>query len=139
MSKVARFHINTIGRTLAKVLNAEKPTFKASKKTLAVKEELKSDREKKQNGKYSFKDTVLKIIDPEQGLNYTERCPCEIKCNYYPNGFVRSEVHILHGELHGPATFYAENGQVLAQNWYINGHMEGKGWFYYPTGKTLRT
>lgn len=137
LSKVARYNVNVIGASVKDVLQ-EKPKKPAqpSKKNDALKEKFLAEREKAQKSEqYSFQNNYLKIIDPELGLNYKKNCVCEVKNQLYPNGAIKSNVHIHKGKLHGPAAFYAENGQVLAQNWYIDGHLDGKGWFYYSSGE----
>lgn len=136
LAKVARHNINIISNILSGVVNdSTKPVAKPAKKTLSMKEELWNQIENaKKNDHYSFQNNRLQITDPELGLDYKKNCVCEEKSSFYPNGAVKSKVY-RHGEkFHGPAFFYAENGQHLAENWYIDGLLEGKGWFYYPSG-----
>lgn len=53
---------------------------------------------------------------------------------YYPSGKLKSETFYRSGELHGPFTFYAENGQVLSKSWFEKGKKEGECLWFYNTG-----
>ncbi len=52
----------------------------------------------------------------------------------YPNGNPKLMSYYVKGELHGPSTFYSEEGSVIAYSWYIKGLQQGKSWLYYPSG-----
>lgn len=53
----------------------------------------------------------------------------------YPNQKVKLESFYLGGLLHGPSTFYGDNGVVLSQSWFIKGVQQGKCWQYYANGE----
>jgi antitoxin component YwqK of YwqJK toxin-antitoxin module len=55
---------------------------------------------------------------------------------FYPNGAIKMEVFYALGSLHGPSTFFSEDGMVLAKGWFIRGKRQGKCYWYYPS-KTL--
>jgi len=53
---------------------------------------------------------------------------------YYPNGTYKEECYYKEGHLHGPSSFWNEDGQLLAKSWFVNGHQEGKSYWFYPDG-----
>lgn len=53
---------------------------------------------------------------------------------FYPNGSKKEEVFYREGHLHGPSTFWSEDGRVLAKSWFFYGQQIGKSWWYYPLG-----
>lgn len=88
---------------------------------------------------YSFDDQVLSINDPDLNLNVNEPVP-EGKSIIkhvvsYTNDAPKVEQHYLDGVLHGPVSFFAEDGQLLARSWYVHGIQQGKAWFYYNSGE----
>ncbi|MBI3237144.1 MAG: toxin-antitoxin system YwqK family antitoxin [Chlamydiales bacterium] len=54
---------------------------------------------------------------------------------YYPNGDLEAEVFYQMDRLHGPSTFYAEDGTPLSRTFFCEGKREGKVYFYYLSGK----
>jgi len=87
--------------------------------------------------KYSFDRQTLTLIDQEMNLDYNEPFSPkdnEIECQYYPGGSPKLEHYYRKGLLHGPSTFYHENGTLLARAWYLDGKHQGKMWSYYATG-----
>lgn len=52
----------------------------------------------------------------------------------YPSGKKKTESYYVDDKLHGPSTFYQEDGKVLAKSWYIYGKKQGKSFWYYPSG-----
>jgi antitoxin component YwqK of YwqJK toxin-antitoxin module len=36
--------------------------------------------------------------------------------------------------LHGPVSYYSEDGSLFSQSWYIRGRQSGKSYMYYPSG-----
>lgn len=137
LAKVARYNINIIGKIIYDVINDnKKPADQPSTKILEMQKNLANDRENAQKAEeYFFQNNVLKIMDPELHLNYKKKCVCKAKIDSYPSGATKSKIYRKGKKLHGPASFYAENGELLAQNWYIDGLQEGKGWFYYLSGE----
>lgn len=87
---------------------------------------------------YSYKEDWLTIQDPELGINFKKQFNPEnegkSQRTYYPNGSLKSEQHYLKNALHGPSTFYAENGSVLAITWFVEGNRQGKKWAYHANG-----
>ena len=78
---------------------------------------------------YAFDGQFLTLIDPELGLDYQEpfKPNADQKMNlYYPDGALKFEQFYRGGLLHGPSTFYHENGAVLAQAWFLDGQRQGK-------------
>lgn len=53
----------------------------------------------------------------------------------YPNHQVKLESYYLGGLLHGPSTFYGDDGTVLSRSWFIKGMQQGKSWHYYANGE----
>lgn len=53
---------------------------------------------------------------------------------FYASGKVKEETFYRLGKLHGPVTFFSEDGQVLAKSWFIDGKQVGKSWWYYHSG-----
>lgn len=53
---------------------------------------------------------------------------------FYPGGAIKEELFYLSGCLHGPATFWSEDGRLLAKSWYLRGCQIGKSCWYYHSG-----
>lgn len=53
----------------------------------------------------------------------------------YSNQKMKLESFYLGGLLHGPSTFYGDEGTVLSQSWFIKGMQQGKSWQYYSNGE----
>lgn len=53
---------------------------------------------------------------------------------HYADGSLKSEQFYKKGLLHGPSTFYAADGTILAKSWFVEGKQQGKAWTYYPSG-----
>lgn len=87
---------------------------------------------------YSFENGVLTIIDAELSVNYSAKfIPKEdggIYRTYYPSGALKIEEYYDNNALHGPSSYYAENGVLLARAWFIEGRREGKAWTYFSDG-----
>lgn len=87
---------------------------------------------------YSFDSQSFTLTDPEMDLNYTERLKegssTQNEQIHYPTGSLKVEQHLQDGLLHGPSTFFSEDGKVLARSWYINGKQEGKMWTFHASG-----
>jgi antitoxin component YwqK of YwqJK toxin-antitoxin module len=79
--------------------------------------------EKNQNG------TIVKAYMVKNGKKEGE---CRL---YYPNGEKRGQTFYLSGLLHGPSTFYSEEGALLSESWYVYGKIQGKMKQYYPGGQ----
>lgn len=86
---------------------------------------------------YSFENGILKINDPELNLDLQDKTPTNPARDqlHYPNGAVKLEQFYINGMLHGPVTFYSNEGSLLAQTWYNHGVQQGKAWFHYYTGQ----
>lgn len=89
---------------------------------------------------YLFDGKTFAMKDPELHLDYTEdlsKLEDKIakETTYYPSKQLKSEKNYLKNNLHGPVTFYSENGTILSTAWYVNGRQEGKMWTYYPKGQ----
>lgn len=52
----------------------------------------------------------------------------------YPNGDIRHEVYRKDGRLHGPSTYYGQDGEVLSLSWFYEGERVGRAMRYYPNG-----
>lgn len=82
---------------------------------------------------------VIKMISEEEGIG--REFVIEKKGRfegqsliYYPKGKVKAECYYLKGELHGPSTFYKEDGGILTQTWFIKGKRQGKSKVFYLKG-----
>lgn len=53
---------------------------------------------------------------------------------FYPSGSVKEEVFYEKGQLHGPSSFWSEEGVLLAKSLYVKGKEEGECFWYYPSG-----
>lgn len=93
---------------------------------------------------YLFDERNFTIKDPELHLDHNEDLSIEEASGrekivresvFYPSNKIKSEKNYLLNNLHGPSTFFAENGTILSRAWYINGRQEGKMWTYYPEGE----
>lgn len=86
---------------------------------------------------YKYENQILTIIDPEMGIHYSEEFIPQDNNNsdlFYPSGNIKHRQFYKHGMLHGPSTYYREDGTILAITWYWNGQKEGKAWMYYASG-----
>lgn len=54
---------------------------------------------------------------------------------FYPDGKIKAESFYVKGKLHGPARFWGNEGQLLAESLFIGGLQQGKQVWYYPSGK----
>ncbi|MBA3957526.1 MAG: motility associated factor glycosyltransferase family protein [Parachlamydiaceae bacterium] len=87
---------------------------------------------------YTFEHDTVTIIDPEMQLNIRKTVPIEALATellHYPNGQVKLAQSLENHLLHGPTTFYSEEGRILAQSWYVQGLQQGKAKYYFSTGE----
>jgi antitoxin component YwqK of YwqJK toxin-antitoxin module len=84
---------------------------------------------------YSLEEGRLSIVDPQMGISF-EDLSKEITKDviFYPGGQIKLESYKKNQLLHGPSTFFSEQGKMLVRHWYFNGKREGKGWRWYSTG-----
>lgn len=84
-----------------------------------------------------------KIKPPKLEISKTDDSDLNIETTFderdvfkllYPGGNVKEEVFYKDGALHGPATFWSNDGKVLAKSWYVDGKLQGKCWWYYHSG-----
>lgn len=91
-----------------------------------------------QGEEYFFSEQEYKIKDPEWQLNYHEIFREENKLSKqsltYPSGKLKLETYYSDGKLHGPSTFYSEQGTILCRAWFIHGKQSGKMWSYHADG-----
>ncbi len=85
---------------------------------------------------YTFEAGKISIVDVELDIDiHEEIAPSLIPYRlYYPGGQLKFEQFYVHDQLHGPVTFFSEEGQVLGRSWYINGMQMGKMWLFYASG-----
>jgi antitoxin component YwqK of YwqJK toxin-antitoxin module len=87
---------------------------------------------------YSFSNQTFTMIDPEFNLNHCENFTpekrLEVYREYFPDSTLKLEQYFLDGILHGPSTYYSNQGNILSQNWFFKGLQQGKAWRYYPDG-----
>lgn len=88
---------------------------------------------------YSTENGMLRLYDPEIHLDYSaEFVPDERHdkmCLYYGNDRLKSETYYRAGQMHGPSSFYSEDGTLLSQSWFVEGKRQGKWCNYYPSGE----
>lgn len=88
---------------------------------------------------YEFRDGILKIIDKEFDLNIVEPFTPDVDQDVFrlnhENGALKVEQYHSEGELHGPSSFFNNDGTLLARAWFYKGERVGKMWTYYPGGK----
>lgn len=58
----------------------------------------------------------------------------EIK-EYYPSKELKAQRYYHQDRLHGPSTYFYENGQVASKIWYVNGEKQGKCYQYYKSSR----
>ena len=56
------------------------------------------------------------------------------ECLIYPSGQLKWQGFYRNGVLHGPSTFYSEDGTVLASTLFVEGDRQGDARTYYPSG-----
>jgi len=86
---------------------------------------------------YSFDRQTLTMIDPEINLNYQEGFspePDDVERLYYSNGNLKLEQFYRRSVLHGPSTYFSEQGLILSRSWFLEGKRQGKMHTYYLTG-----
>lgn len=84
---------------------------------------------------YRFEDGKYILIDRELGIEFRrgEGDSPERVSESYPDGTKKMECFYLDG-LHGPSTFYSNEGQILSKSWFIHGKQEGKALYFYRSG-----
>lgn len=113
------------------------------------------------NDVYVFEDDKLIIHDEELNLHWEEKfipetipsdrkfteenlfhysCIKENKpegqCKvFYQSGKTKGECFYKEGKIHGPSTYYSEEGKILARGWFIENKRQGKNYQYYPSGR----
>lgn len=84
-------------------------------------------------------DHILRIHrNGEGGFEYAIMKGNDMNGEYqltYPDGSIKLHCFYNWGKLHGPSTFYDDNGNVLTKAWYILGKQYGKCWWHYTSGK----
>lgn len=78
-------------------------------------------------GRDVAEDKIFKYASTKNGL------PDGHCLSYYPSGKVKGECFYKDGKIHGPSTFYSENGKVLAKGWFIENMKQGKNFQYYSS------
>lgn len=53
----------------------------------------------------------------------------------YQSGERKGEWFYKDGKIHGPSTFYSEDGTVLAKGWYVENKRQGKNYQFYSSGR----
>jgi len=91
-----------------------------------------------ESGFYELNEEELIISDPDLHLSIREKIPADESFQresiLYPDGRVKFEQNTLLEKLHGPVTFFKEDGMILAKSWYVNGLQQGKSHLYYLSG-----
>ncbi|MCB1112138.1 MAG: motility associated factor glycosyltransferase family protein [Chlamydiales bacterium] len=88
-----------------------------------------------QDAVYSLENNHLIIRDPHCGIQIEENVPDLCKSTIcYENGKVKCENHFLNEKLHGPQTFFDDEGNVLSRCWYLQGEKQGRALRYYRSG-----
>jgi antitoxin component YwqK of YwqJK toxin-antitoxin module len=136
MLRVANTNVILIARTLQSYAQYNrKINLKPLKRVLDLQLQLEAEiEESKKHDQYSYEDDLLTVIDPELQMDYKNKVSLIKETSLYPSGKVKMQQYRLGRELHGPVTFFTEEGGVLSQSWYINDRKEGKAWNYYPDG-----
>lgn len=80
---------------------------------------------------YVFGEGKFIIKDPELGINYEETLGSDIT----PESIHQGKMYYRQAMLHGPTSFYHQDGTLLARGWFVNDKRVGKNWQYYPSGK----
>lgn len=105
---------------------------------LLMQAETAESQEKPQiEGTYRFEDGVIMIEDPELDIHIKEPFQPNAESifrDHYPNGQMAAEQFYIDDLLHGPSTYFSENGGLLSRHWFIKGKNEGKALSYYPQG-----
>lgn len=87
--------------------------------------------------RYALDNQSLMINDPEMNLSFNLPFdPNKGKhLEHYPSGTIKLEQFYQDSLLHGPSTFFSEDGKILAKNWFIKGKKQGKFFTYYHSGE----
>lgn len=87
---------------------------------------------------YCLDGLAITINDPEMHLAYSEILSPDAFCKEqlrYPGGALKYEQCYQGAVLHGPSTYYGENGIIFSRCWFINGQRQGKMWTCYISGQ----
>lgn len=85
---------------------------------------------------YTFENEMLTMKDPELNLQVSMPfVPDDFFILNYPNGSTKLQHYFLRGELHGPSSFYHQDGSLMARAWFNQGKRVGKMVSYYVTGE----
>lgn len=116
--------------------------YEATKVTLPTSSKNSSPAEKISSSEgdvYIFDGQYLTLRDCDLELNYTEEFPVEFylrkERRFYPDGKVKLEQFYQGMMLHGPSTFFANDGKVLALSWFVHGQQQGKMHTYFSSGQ----
>ncbi len=94
--------------------------------------------EKPKNNEVLKDDHILRIHrNGEGGFEYAITKGNDVNGEYqltYSTGKVKLHCFYNWGKLHGPSTFFDEDGNILTKAWYILGKQMGKSWWYYTSG-----
>jgi antitoxin component YwqK of YwqJK toxin-antitoxin module len=87
---------------------------------------------------YIFDESKYHIKDAELEIDYTEDfsngTSCKKETMSYPSGKIKWEKYYKNEALHGPSSFFGEDGTLLGRIWYIDGKQTGKVWTYHVDG-----
>jgi len=96
---------------------------------------------------YCVKGNRLLIVDEKLNISididfcisddkadFSEGIIHEVK-EYYPSKILKAKRHYLGKKLHGPSTYFFENGQIASKSWYVNGEKQGKSFQYYKNSR----
>lgn len=88
---------------------------------------------------YLFEDDKFLLIDPSLGLCHKEKISSDIHpiLTTYPSGALKTKQHHKNGTLHGPSSFWSEQGNLICRSWYIEGKRQGKAPCYYVDTQQL--
>lgn len=83
---------------------------------------------------YEIRDGIFSINDPSLGIQYEGPVGARHQL-FYPSGAIKMEQHHQQGKLHGPTSYFSEEGALLARGWFVSGARQGKQEAYYKSGK----
>lgn len=124
LAETARVNISLILKAFEKVVRTPQEIY-AKKEIVEEKDD------------YSFEKGILKIHDPEMGLEIKRTLSEGTYRTHqidYANGQIQREWTVSDRKLEGPWSYYSDKGILLSRSWFVQGVRQGKAKKYYTNG-----
>jgi antitoxin component YwqK of YwqJK toxin-antitoxin module len=85
--------------------------------------------------RYEVTDNRFILVDEELELSIEEPFHGTESSTYYPDGILKSVCFTVQDLLHGPSSFFSQEGVLLSKSWFYFGTQQGKMQQYFLSGK----